>query len=124
MPSKPKLASRKRIDILGKTSRSSYVRMTRNFIDWGGKLPPQWPKCPRHGNILRPSDLWSEVDAIALSCLIKALAADDGPSLYCPYRILVALSGLPSDLAAAYRLGGPEGFADVLGIEIISETMH
>lgn len=109
-----KKASAARRSILGGTSRATYVRATRNVEDWGGKMPEQWPRCRAHGRGLVPSVRWSDEDTQALCC----------PQGACSFIILVALGGLPGELAAAFRLGGAEGFADALGIDVLPEVLH
>lgn len=115
--SRPKKTSSARKSILGGTSRPTYVKSkpkTVNMIDWGGVLPTQWPKCPSHGKYLRPSTRFLYEDGIVLVC-----SAFPAPLRSCPYTMAISVHGMPHELAAAFRLGGPEGFADALGVETV-----
>jgi hypothetical protein len=115
--SKRKTSQARRSMMGGKTSRSTYVRskpLRTPMENWGGSLPTMWPKCRQHGMYLRPSARFSVEDGVVLVC-----AALPAPARNCPFNLVVALSGLPPELAAAFRLGGPDGFANMLGIEAV-----
>jgi hypothetical protein len=86
------------------------------MTDWHGVMPEQWPKCRQHGLYLKPSIRYVAAGGIVFVC--TALDDPRVSSPGCKYTIVVALYGLPPDLAGAYRLGGVEGFANVLGVEV------